>query len=83
MRIGEKIKEQRLTKKMTQKSLAEKLGVSDKTISSWETGRTLPDVELLLELGEILDCSFVEKSLDQEKLSKEKRKAILFYFGEV
>jgi transcriptional regulator with XRE-family HTH domain len=80
VRIGEKIKEQRLTKKMTQKSLAEKLGVSDKTISSWETGRTLPDVELLLELGEILDCSFVEKSLDQEKLSKEKKKGNPFLF---
>lgn len=74
LRIGEQIRERRLNKKMTQKSLAEKLGVSDKTISSWETGRTLPDVELLLKLGELLESSFIEKSSTQENLTQEKVK---------
>jgi transcriptional regulator with XRE-family HTH domain len=74
LRIGEQIRERRLNKKMTQKSLAEKLGVSDKTISSWETGRTLPDVELLLKLGDLLESSFIEKSSIQENLTQEKVK---------
>ncbi|MCH4171167.1 MAG: YxeA family protein [Lactobacillus sp.] len=41
----------------TQKQLAEKLHVSDKTISSWENGRTYPDVGMLLALSDVFQIS--------------------------
>ena len=46
--------------RMTQAELAEKLCVSDKTVSKWETGRGFPDVSLLEPLGEALHISVPE-----------------------
>ena len=45
---------------LTQKELAEQLGVSDKTVSKWETGRGLPDISLLSPLAEALGVSLSE-----------------------
>lgn len=45
---------------MTQKELAEKLYVSDKAVSKWERGLSLPDIALLQPLGEILGVSVTE-----------------------
>ena len=45
---------------LTQKDLAEQLGVSDKTVSKWETGRGLPDISLLSPLAEALGVSLSE-----------------------
>lgn len=42
---------------LTQKELAEKLGVTDKAVSRWETGKGFPDVSLLIPLAEVLDVS--------------------------
>lgn len=47
MNTGEKIRTYRRNCKLTQKELGEKIGVSDKTISSWENSRTMPDLEML------------------------------------
>lgn len=44
---GAVIKELREKKKITQSELAKMLGVSDKTISKWETGKGYPDITLL------------------------------------
>ena len=49
MNIGEKIRTYRRNCKLTQKELGEKIGVSDKTISSWENSRTMPDLEMDLK----------------------------------
>ena len=49
---GAIIKELREKNKMTQLQLAEKLGVSDKTISKWETGKGYPDITCLSGLRE-------------------------------
>jgi transcriptional regulator with XRE-family HTH domain len=43
--------------KLTQKQLADKIGVSPKTISYWETGRNKPSSENLLKLALILKCT--------------------------
>ena len=51
---GAIIKELREKKKITQLELAEKLGVSDKTVSKWETGKSLPDASIMLELCGLL-----------------------------
>lgn len=60
MCISEKITELRKQNKMTQKDLAERLNVSDKVISKWETGKSLPDVESMMRLSKVLGISISE-----------------------
>ena len=48
---GKTIKELREKRSFTQKELAEKINVSDKTISKWETGKGLPDIGIIEELS--------------------------------
>lgn len=57
---GDTIKILREKKKLTQKQLAEKLTVTDKAVSKWETGRGLPDISLLSELAGALSVSVPE-----------------------
>lgn len=58
--FGEFLAERRKEEGYTQKSLAEKLFVSDKAVSKWERGLSLPDVSLLIPLSELLKVSVVE-----------------------
>ncbi len=60
VRIGKLIAECRKNKKMTQVELAEKLGVSDKSVSKWENGVCLPEVSLYKDLCEILGITLNE-----------------------
>ena len=55
MSIGERIKKLRNKKGITQLELANKLFVTDKTVSSWESDRTEPSLEVLVKLSDILD----------------------------
>ena len=57
---GTTIKTLREKQNMTQLQLAEKLCVSDKTISKWETGRGFPDISLLEPLAKTLKVSVLE-----------------------
>ena len=57
MSLGKRIAEARKQKNLSQKDLAEILFVSNNTISSWETDRAEPSLELLVKLSEILCCS--------------------------
>ena len=57
---GAMIKRLRESRSMTQLRLAEKLGVSDKAISKWETGRGYPDVSLIEPLAAALGVSVIE-----------------------
>ena len=57
MNIGKRLNSLRKKKNITQLELANKLFVTDKTISSWESDRTEPSLEMLVKLSEILDCS--------------------------
>lgn len=81
MLIAAKRREQNLT----QKQLAEKIGVSDKTVSKWETGKTMPDysvVELLCETLNISVSELIagkEQSPCAEHLSCEEEVALLSY----
>lgn len=54
-RIGDIIREHRNNKNMTQEELGRQLFVSKQAVSKWETGRTLPDVETIRRLADILD----------------------------
>ena len=51
-KTGALLKELRREKALTQEQLAELLGVSGRTVSRWETGRTLPDFDLLIQLAD-------------------------------
>ena len=57
---GAVIKRLRENKKMTQEELAEKIFVTSKAVSKWETGKGFPDVGLLESLGKALDVSVIE-----------------------
>lgn len=57
---GAVIKKLRENKKMTQEELAEKIFVTSKAVSKWETGKGFPDVGLLEALGKALDVSVIE-----------------------
>ena len=59
-KIGEFILKERKAKKLTQAKLAEKLFVSEKTVSKWETGRGVPDTNTLPKLCEVFECSLNE-----------------------
>ncbi len=59
-RFGRFLAEGRREKGITQKHLAQELGVTDKAVSKWERGRSLPDVALLLPLSEALGVSVTE-----------------------
>ena len=57
--IGGRIKELRIKNKMSQQALADKLFVSDKTVSSWESNRTEPDIYMLSDICKILNINFL------------------------
>lgn len=54
---GKTIRELREKRKFTQKELAERLNLSDKTISKWETGKGLPDIGVIDDLSKALGIS--------------------------
>lgn len=68
--IGSKISAMRKERGLTQKVLAEKLHVSDKTVSKWETGTHFPDIAIMEDLAAALGISVVEL-LGLEKASSE------------
>ena len=68
IKIGKFIASLRKEKGLTQMMLADRLGISDKTVSKWECGAGLPDVSLMLPLCEALEIS-VNELLTGEKLT--------------
>lgn len=70
-KIGTFIMNERKAKKMTQAKLAEKLFVSEKTVSKWENGRGVPDTNVLPKICEIFEVSLNEL-LNGERIEKEK-----------
>lgn len=59
-KTGQFISSIRKQKNMTQKELADKIGVTDKAVSRWETGRGLPDSSSWQALGDVLEVSVNE-----------------------
>lgn len=70
IKIGKFIALRRKSKNMTQAVLAEKLGISDRAVSKWETGKSLPDSSIMLELCQYLDIN-VNELLSGEKIMAE------------
>lgn len=65
--IGNFITKKRKEKNMTQAALAERLGVSNKTISKWETGKCMPDYSVIEPLCKELDITVAELLDGEEK----------------
>ena len=68
-KIGRFLKELRKEKDITQEQLAEKIKVSGRTVSRWETGSNMPDISLLAELADFYDVSIPE-IIDGERKSE-------------
>lgn len=81
VKIGKYIAGKRKTLGMTQKQLAEKLNMSDKSVSKWERGVCLPDVSVYMELCEILGISINEflagEDIDAENVEKKSEDNII------
>ena len=71
---GKFISKKRKEKNLTQEQLAEKLGVSNKTISKWETGKCMPDYSIVKSLCEELEITIVEL-MDGEEAEKKSVRA--------
>lgn len=82
IQVGLKIANYRKEKGFTQKDLAEKLGVTDKSVSKWETGVNFPDVAILERLAEELDITVLEL-LDLETSSADEIVKEMTEFSEV
>ncbi|MBR4445034.1 MAG: helix-turn-helix transcriptional regulator [Solobacterium sp.] len=66
MRIGEKLKEYRISHQIKQEVLAKQLGVTAGTLSNWEAGRRIPDISSLRILSETLGMSYNELLSDED-----------------
>ena len=69
MKTGVFLKTLRKEKNLTQEQLAERLGVSGRTVSRWETGNNMPDISLLVEIADFYDVSIPEL-IDGERKSE-------------
>ena len=76
-RIGKFLKELRKPKGLTQEQIAEKFHVSNRTISRWENGNNMPDLDILIELSDYYEVDLREilngerKSRNMDKEMKE------------
>ena len=70
IKIGRFIAESRKAVGLTQAQLAEKLNLTDRAVSKWETGRSMPDASLMLQLCDILGVT-VNDLLSGERIDRE------------
>ncbi len=75
---GATIKSSREAKGLTQLQLADKIGVSSKTISKWETAKGLPDISLVEPLSQALGVSIMELMSGETIINKNISSNILF-----
>lgn len=84
--VGLFIAECRKSKNWTQKQLGEKLGVTDRAVSKWETGRSLPDISLIEDICGLFDVQVSEllagKKIEEEEYTKETEQMLIKAIGE-
>ncbi|MCI6059702.1 MAG: helix-turn-helix domain-containing protein [Dorea sp.] len=85
-KVGLFIAECRKSKNWTQKQLGEKLGVTDRAVSKWETGRSLPDICLIEDICKLLDLQVSEllagRKIEEEDYKKETEQMLIRTIGE-
>lgn len=75
--VAKNLVELRKNAKLTQLDLAEKLNYSDKAVSKWERGESLPDVETLKKIADLYDVSIDNLLKEQKDITKKTRKVSL------
>lgn len=76
MRIGNQLNQLRKLSGMTQEQLAEKLNVSRQTISKWEAGTTLPDLDSVVKISRMFHISLDDLLLEEEPCMTERDEQI-------
>lgn len=74
IKIGKFISTKRKENNLTQEELAEKLNITDRAVSKWERGLSLPDADKMLDLCNILDINVNELLIGEENMKDEKKK---------
>ncbi len=76
IKIGSFLKELRKETGLTQEQLAEHLNVSNRSVSRWETGSTLPDISILIELAEFYEVD-IKEVIDGERKSESMEREVV------
>ena len=79
-KIGQFLRECRKEKGITQEQLAEMLGVTNRSVSRWETGSNLPDLDILIEMADYYDVELrelLDGERKSEKMNKELEETVL------
>ena len=80
-KIGTFLKDLRKEKGLTQEQLAETLNVSRRTVSRWETGNNMPDLDLLMEIADLYEVDLREmlngERKSEDKMNKELEETVL------
>lgn len=79
-KIGKFLKELRKQKGLTQEQLAEKFNVSNRTISRWENGNNMPDLDILIEISDYYEVDLREilnGERKSENMDKEMKETVL------
>ncbi len=80
--IGKRIRQYREARQLTQKQLAEQLGISNTRVSNWEQGLNRPDADILAALCRVLDVSpseLLDVHLSGEELTEHERRVLEAY----
>lgn len=84
-KVGSFLRELRKEKQLTQKQLAERFGVTNRSVSRWETGSNMPDLSILVELADFYDVDIRDiidgerKGEDMNKEEKERLQLVADY----
>jgi transcriptional regulator with XRE-family HTH domain len=79
-KIGTFLKELRKEKELTQEQLAETLNVSRRTVSRWETGSNMPDLDLLMEMADLYQVDLrelLDGERKKEQMNEEMKETVL------
>ena len=80
IKIGKFLQELRKEKELTQEQLAERTGVARRTVSRWETGANMPDLDILIELSDFYEVDLREilnGERESERMNEELKKTVL------
>lgn len=76
-RIGELIKKIRKDNNLTQKDLADKLGVTYQAVSKWENGKNIPDIAILKQISEYFNIDLNDLLNGEETITPKKKKTLI------
>ena len=78
-KVGSFLRELRKEKQLTQEQLAERFGVTNRSVSRWETGSNMPDLSILVELADFYDADIrdiIDRERKGEDMNKEEKERL-------